>query len=97
MLVPGVALIVVFTVIRGTPLPASGVDDFRWVPGEILTRTGVCLMILGVVVHASRRIAQLPHALGAVAQESLVVYFFLHLCIKNGLPDLERRPLPVLW
>jgi uncharacterized membrane protein len=83
MLVPGVALTVVAYGISGTPLPASGVDDFRWVPGEILTRTGVCLAILGVVAHASRRIAQLPHVFGAVAQESLVVYF-IHLCIVYG-------------
>jgi len=83
MLAPGVALTVVAYGISGAPLPASGVDDFRWVPGEILTRTGVCLMILGVVAHASRRIAQLPHVFGAVAQESLVVYF-IHLCIVYG-------------
>ena len=58
-------------------------DDFRWVPGQILMRTGVCLVILGVVAHASRRIAQLPHVFGAVAQESLVIYF-VHLCIVYG-------------
>jgi uncharacterized membrane protein len=83
MLVPGVVLMIVAYGIGGTPLPASGVDDFRWVPGEILMRTGVCLVILGVVAQASRRIAQLPHVFGAVAQESLVVYF-VHLCIVYG-------------
>lgn len=83
MLVPGILLTIVAYVIGGTPLPASGVDDFRWVPGQMLMRTGVCLVILGVVAHASRRIAQLPHVFGAVAQESLVVYF-VHLCIVYG-------------
>jgi hypothetical protein len=83
MLLPGVVLTIVAYLIGGTPPPTSGVDDFRWVPGQILMRTGVCLVILGVVAHASRRIGQLPHVFGAVAQESLVVYF-VHLCIVYG-------------
>ncbi len=83
MLVPGVVLTIVASGIGGTAPPASGVDDFRWVPGEILMRTGVCLVILGVVAHASRRIAQLPHVFGAVAQESLMIYF-VHLCVVYG-------------
>jgi hypothetical protein len=68
---------------QASPLPASGVDDFRWVPGQILVRTGVCFVILGLVAHVSRRIRQLPRVFGAVAQESLVVYF-VHLCIVYG-------------
>jgi hypothetical protein len=36
-----------------------------------------------MVAHASRFIAQLPHAFGAVAQESLVIYV-LHLAIVYG-------------
>jgi len=82
MLVPGAVLMVISLNLDATP-SASGVDDFRWVPGQILMRTGVCLMILGIVAHASRRIAQLPHVFGAVAQESLVVYF-VHLCVVYG-------------
>jgi hypothetical protein len=38
---------------------------------------------LSVVAHASRFIGQLPHVFGAVAQESLVIYF-VHLCIVYG-------------
>jgi uncharacterized membrane protein len=53
------------------------------VPSEFMLRTGVSLIILGVLAHASRRIGHLPHVFGAVAQESLVVYF-VHLCIIYG-------------
>ena len=82
LLVPGIVLTLIAFNIPNA-MPASGVDDFGWVPGQILLRTGVCLAILGVVAHASARIDQLPHVFGAVAQESLVVYF-VHLCIVYG-------------
>jgi uncharacterized membrane protein len=82
LLLPGIVLtLIAFNM--STAVPASGVDDFGWVPGQILLRTGVCLAILGVVAHASTRLDQLPHVFGAVAQESLVVYF-VHLCIVYG-------------
>jgi len=83
MLVPGVVLTLVAYNMDGTPPPPSGPDDFSWVPGQILIRTGVCLVILGLVAHASHRMDQLPHVFGAVAQESLAVYF-VHLCIVYG-------------
>lgn len=41
------------------------------------------MVILAGVAHASRRITRLPHLFGAVAQESLLVYF-VHLCIIYG-------------
>ena len=59
------------------PGPGAGV------PSEFVLRTGVSLVILGLLAHASRRIGHLPHVFGAVAQESLVVYF-VHLCIVYG-------------
>jgi uncharacterized membrane protein len=83
MLLPGVVLTIMAYNMSGTPIPPSGVDDWSWVPGQILMRTGVCLMILGVVAHASDRIGHLPHVFGAVAQESLAVYF-VHLCVVYG-------------
>jgi len=85
MLLPGVVLTLVAYNMDSTPVPPSGVDDWSWVPGQVLMRTGVCLVILGLVAHASRRIGQLPHVFGAVAQESLLVYF-VHLCIVFGSP-----------
>ena len=82
MLVPGVVLTLVAYNLGGSP-PPGGVDDFSWVPAQILLRTGVCLIILSLVAYASNRLDQLPHVFGAVAQESLVVYF-VHLCIVYG-------------
>ena len=82
LLLPGIVLALIAFNLSRSP-PAFGVDDFGWVPGQILLRTGVCLAILGAVAHASARIDQLPHVFGAVAQESLVVYF-VHLCIVYG-------------
>jgi hypothetical protein len=58
-----------------------GVGEF--IPGEFILRTGVSFVILGAVAHVSRRINQLPHVFGAVAQESLLIYF-VHLCIVYG-------------
>ena len=52
-------------------------------PGEVLVRAGACLVILGGIARLSRRITRLPHVFGAVAQESLLIYF-VHLCIVYG-------------
>ncbi len=67
---------------------AAGVDVFgpgpgSGIPGEFMLRTGVALVILGVLAHASRAVTHLPHVFGAVAQESLLIYF-VHLCIVYG-------------
>ena len=50
---------------------------------SILMRFGACLILLGLIAHASRRLTHLPHVFGAVAQESLVVYV-IHLAIIYG-------------
>jgi uncharacterized membrane protein len=71
MLVPGAALV------------GLGVSVVHELPGETLIRIGACLAIIGVLAQVSRRITQLPHVFGAVAQESLTVYF-VHLCIVYG-------------
>ena len=52
-------------------------------PVEVLVRAGSCLVLLSVVAHLSRWIDRLPHIFGAVAQESLLIYF-VHLCIVYG-------------
>ena len=82
MLLPGVVLMVVAPNISGGAA-APGPDQFAWLPGQILMRTGVCLVMLGLVAHASDYVGQLPRVFGAVAQESLVVYF-VHLCVVYG-------------
>ncbi len=83
MLLPGVALILVALTMPAAPAVASGVDQWSWLPGQVLVRMGACFVILGLVAHASHHIDQLPHGFGAVAQESLVIYF-VHLCIVYG-------------
>ena len=66
MLTPGVALIAVGSNIErllGSVFTGPG----SWVPGDVLVRTGSCLVILGSVAHASRYIGQLPCVFGVVA------------------------------
>jgi uncharacterized membrane protein len=70
MLVPGAVLLTSGFAIEG-------------VTSDVLIRLGSCLIVVGLLAHASRRIDQLPHVYGAVAQESLVVYF-VHLCVVYG-------------
>jgi uncharacterized membrane protein len=74
--------------VAGLAARASGADVFgpgeaSGIPGEFMLRTGVSFVILGIIAHLSRRITRLPHVFGAVAQESLLVYF-VHLCIVYG-------------
>ena len=59
----------------------SGPGNF--VPGEMMMRIGACLIILAAFAHLSGRLNRLPHIFGAVAQESLRIYF-VHLCIVDG-------------
>ncbi len=66
----------------------AGIDVFgpgagSGIPGEFMLRTGVSLVILGVTAHLSKAVTHLPHVFGAVAQESLLIYF-VHLCIVYG-------------
>ena len=63
-----------------------------WIPRDVLLRAGACLVALGLLAHASQHITQLPRVFGAVAQESLLVYF-VHLCVVYGSiwnPGLDR-------
>jgi len=83
LLMPGGALVAVAASMSVGPTAAAVVEQWTWIPGQVLLRTGVCLVILGIVAHVSDRIGQLPHVFGAVAQESLVIYF-VHLCVVYG-------------
>ena len=65
------------------PMPLFGADPLSWVPSLVVLRTGICFALLGLIAHASRFITRLPHVFGAVAQESLLIYF-VHLCIVYG-------------
>ena len=83
LLMPGGALVAVAANMSVGPTAAAAVEHWNWLPGQVLVRTGVCLVILGIVAHVSGRIGQLPHVFAAVAQESLVIYF-VHLCVVYG-------------
>ena len=85
----------------GAALMAAGLS---FGPGSIASdvaiRTGACLLVLAALAYASQYVTQLPHAFGAVAQESLVVYF-VHLCVvygsiwNPGLTRLYSEALPL--
>jgi uncharacterized membrane protein len=79
----GLALALAGFAWRWTAFDPFGPGPGRYIPGEFILRTGISLVILGIVAHSSRRIAHLPHVFGAVAQESLLIYF-VHLCVVYG-------------
>jgi uncharacterized membrane protein len=83
LLAPGMLAMALATWLDVNQQALFGPGPNAFVPSNLLLRTGACLVILGMVAHASRFIAQLPHAFGAVAQESLVIYV-LHLAIVYG-------------
>lgn len=83
LLAPGVGLLAVGAWLTDQQRVLFGHGPNTFVPGDMTTRAGVCLLLLGVVAHLSRRMTRLPHVFGAVAQESLVIYV-VHLCIVYG-------------
>ena len=60
-----------------------GTAAWESVPNQVALRMGASLMLLAVIARASERITRLPHLFGAVAQETLLIYF-VHLCIVYG-------------
>ena len=82
MLAPGVALIALASLVDWLLGPLAA-GESGWIPRDVLLRAGSCLLILGMLAHACQYIVQLPRVVGAVAQESLLVYF-VHLCIVYG-------------
>ena len=83
LLLPGAAMMAVglWEGLWWEPPWFTGPGSF--VPPQFLVRSGACLLMLGGLAHVSRRIQHLPHVFGAVAQETLVIYF-VHLCIVYG-------------
>jgi hypothetical protein len=77
LLLPGAVLLVLAL--------ATGANPFAWPPTEFAVRTGPCLLIMGAIAILSHRLQHLPRLFGAIAQESLLVYF-IHLCIVYGSP-----------
>lgn len=83
LLVPGAIVVLLGLWLSARQVQLFGTGPFAYVPGNLLLRAGACLAIVGLIAHASRRVTQLPHAFGAVAQESLLIYV-LHLFIVFG-------------
>jgi uncharacterized membrane protein len=83
LILPGVAAALAGQWMTDYQVQLFGAGPYAFVPGNILLRAGVCLLIVGAIAHASRALTELPHMFGAVAQESLLVYG-LHLLIVFG-------------
>lgn len=83
LLVPGALLLALAFVSRLAPYPEFLANPYGTPPREFVLRVGPCFMIMAAIAFASRRIAHLPRVFGAVAQESLLIYF-VHLCIVYG-------------
>jgi len=64
-------------------LHVFGYGEWSFIPPQFLIRTGACLLVMGLMAHASAHIAHLPHLFAALAQETLLIYF-VHLCIVYG-------------
>ena len=65
------------------PACLVGAEAWDWVPTQVSLRMGASLILLALIARASQRITRLPHVFGAVAQETLLIYF-VHLCIVYG-------------
>jgi hypothetical protein len=81
LLAPAIALIVAGVLLDRSHVFGSG--QWSFIGPQFLVRTGSCLVMMGVMAHASARLAHLPHLFGATAQETLLIYF-VHLCIVYG-------------
>ena len=81
LLVPGVLLVACGLTLDS--LHVFGRAEWSFIPPQFLVRTGACLLVMGAIAHASAHISHLPHMFGAVAQETLLIYF-VHLCIVYG-------------
>lgn len=80
---PGLGLVTVAFVIGALPAALVGADAWNAVPNQVALRMGASLMLLSLVARVSQRLTRLPHVFGAVAQETLLIYF-VHLCIVYG-------------
>lgn len=83
LLLPGVALLAVAAALRLGQPELFGAAPGSEIPAVATMRIGACLVILAAIAHLSRRLTRLPHLFGAVAQESLLIYF-VHLCLVYG-------------
>jgi uncharacterized membrane protein len=83
LMAPGLALVALAFVVDALPVWLVGVGAWDSVPNQVALRMGASLMLLALVARASQAVTGLPHVFGAVAQETLLIYF-VHLCIVYG-------------
>jgi acyltransferase len=83
LLVPGLVLAGAGLTVGVVAPELFGTNEFNWIPPQVMVRAGACLLILAVMAHGSGRLHRLPRVFGAVAQETLLIYF-VHLCIVYG-------------
>jgi hypothetical protein len=79
----GIAMVIGASVFERLPFSPLGSSDWSSSPSHLFVRAGAVLIVLGLLAHLSRRLAHLPHAFTATAQESLLVYY-VHLGIVYG-------------
>jgi uncharacterized membrane protein len=80
---PGFGLVTLAFVVGALPAWLVGDDAWAAVPNQVALRMGASLILLSLIARASQKITRLPHLFGAVAQETLLIYF-VHLCIVYG-------------
>jgi len=83
LLMPGLSAVAAGYGAAFLPVEAFANGARSVLPVDLLIRTGACMAIMGVIAHASQRVVRLPRVFSAVAQETLVIYFF-HLCVIYG-------------
>jgi uncharacterized membrane protein len=83
LLAPGAFMVLAGYAAAYLPLAVFANGARSVLPVDLLIRAGACMAIMGVIAHASQRVVRLPHVFSAVAQETLVIYFF-HLCVIYG-------------
>ena len=83
LIAPGSVLVAVGLAVGALAPDLFGSSEFNWIPGQVMVRAGAVLLILAARAHASGRLRRLPRVFGAVAQETLLIYF-VHLCIVYG-------------
>jgi hypothetical protein len=80
---PGFGLVTLSFIVDLLPVGLVGEGAWESIPNQVALRMGASLMLLSAIARASQKITRLPHLFGAVAQETLLIYF-VHLCIVYG-------------
>jgi uncharacterized membrane protein len=83
LLIPGMAMVALAFLIDVLPESLVGPGAWEWIPTQVALRMGASLVLLALIARGSQHITRLPHVFGAVAQETLLIYF-VHLCIVYG-------------